>query len=132
MAEEVPKLLMYIPKIILKERKNNEQWVLRKVQYKNRKFVTKNCPIKKKITKDFKRGVLVGFVVLHILSTTFLMYYFNPYVGLNQRNNKMMIISYKLSVIYNFFFLFFFFKISRAMHGLAISYVNIQTTGIHS
>jgi hypothetical protein len=39
MAEEVPKLLMYIPKIILKERKSNEQWVLRKVQYKNRKFV---------------------------------------------------------------------------------------------
>jgi hypothetical protein len=38
MAEEVPKLLMYIPKIILKERKSNEQWVLRKVQYKNRKF----------------------------------------------------------------------------------------------
>ena len=106
MTEEVPKLLMYIPKIILKERKNNEQWVLRKVQYKNRKFVTKNCPIKKKITKDFKRAVLVGFVVLHILSTTFLMYYFNPYVGLNKRN-KMMIISYKLNVSYRNFFFFF-------------------------
>ena len=92
MAEEVPKLLMYKPKIILKERKSNEQWVLRKVQYMNRKFVIK------KITKDFKSGVLVGFVVLHFLCTTFLIYYFNPYVGLNKKN-KMMIISYKLNVI---------------------------------
>ena len=77
---------------------------LRKVQYKNRKFV-----IKKMVTKDFKSGVLVGFVVLHFLCTTFLMYYFNPYVGLNKRN-KMMIISYKLNMSYRNVFFFFFSK----------------------
>jgi hypothetical protein len=51
MTEEESKLLMYIQKIILKERKSNEQWALRKFQFKNRKFV-----IKKKVTHTSKVG----------------------------------------------------------------------------
>ena len=51
MTEEESKLLMYIQKIILKERKSNEQWALRKVQFKNRKFI-----IKKKVMHTLKVG----------------------------------------------------------------------------
>ncbi|KAB1209271.1 60S ribosomal protein L7-1 [Morella rubra] len=51
MAEEEPKPLAYIPEIILKKRKSNEEWALkRKAQYEERKSL-----IRKKAKHDFIR-----------------------------------------------------------------------------
>lgn len=51
MAEEEPKPLAYIPEIILKKRKSNEEWALkRKAQYEER-----NALIRKRAKHDFIR-----------------------------------------------------------------------------
>jgi len=51
MAEEEPKPLAYIPEIILKKRKSNEEWALkRKAQYEER-----NSLIRKRAKQDFIR-----------------------------------------------------------------------------
>lgn len=71
MAEEEPKPLNYIPEIILKKRKNNEQWAIRRKQQleqRVKKLKSDNFSIKKpeQFIREFRDRVIIvnGFFYL--------------------------------------------------------------------
>lgn len=65
MAEEEPKPLNYIPEVILKKRKSNEQWAIRRklqLEQRTRKNKGDNFVIKKpeQFIKDFRDRVIAS------------------------------------------------------------------------
>lgn len=66
MAEEEPKQLNYIPEVILKKRKNNEEWAIRRKQQleqRVKRLKADNFVIKKpeQFIREFRDKVIISF-----------------------------------------------------------------------